>query len=313
MSVVLVDGSNLFSIHFAANTAMDQNGVPIGAIVGCLRFLSKFVAAINPQRVIIFFDGKNGSAKRRSLYKDYKSGRKPRQVIGRQIAFESPEAAANNQDWQFSVLQELLECLPVQIIITDSYETDDAVAEFVKNKKRYGHENSDVYICSTDRDFSQLLREDVFIYNPVSKSFLSTENFIDKYEISHQNWLFYRAICGDQSDNLKGVKGFGAKTLAKVFNITGSVGLTTDSIRESTSQDNKVKKLQENLETIELNWKLMDLSKPLISLSVADKLDYQLLNFEPKLNKKDFIVKCASLGFVDQSILPRFISLVGTK
>lgn len=310
MSVLLVDGTNLFCVHYAANTAMDTNGNPIGAVVGFTRLLSKFVEAMAPEKVIVFFDGKNGSAKRKSLFRDYKGGRKPRMIIGRQIGFSTEDAALRNKDWQFSNLLSLLDCLPVQVVITDDYEADDGAAYFLKHKKRYGHEKSDVIILSCDKDFSQLLSEEVSIYNPINKNFITTENFVEKYEVSHRNWLFFRSVCGDPSDNLDGVKGFGAKTLQKLFDIQNpDATFTPADINASIIDHKNMVKLKEGLDVIERNWKLMDLSNPLISLSTADKLDYQFMNFKPKMNRKDFILQCATLGFVDQAVLPRFIGL----
>lgn len=310
MTTVIIDGSNLFMIHRAANTAMDSGGNPCGGVLGFVRFLSKFVSASEPQRVIILFDGKNGSAKRRSIYKNYKAGRKPRTTIGRTLQFGSESSAIDNQDWQFNNLLHLLACLPVQVMIVDDAEADDAAAYFIKNRHRYSCDG-DVLLVSTDKDFSQLLSDEVSIYNPINKNFVTTENFVEKYEVSHQNWLFFRSICGDASDNLDGVKGFGAKTLQKVFDIQNpELKFDTDSIRNLKSEDKKLLKLKENLDLIERNWKLMDLGNPMISFSTSEKLDYQFLNFEPALNKKDFIVRCSELGFIDQSVLPRFLSLL---
>lgn len=313
MSILLIDGSNVVSIHRSANTALDANGEPVGMIVGTLRLISKLCQTLQPERCIFFIDGKNGSAKRKSLYKNYKAGRKPRLILARTISFVNEKQATDNADWQFNTLLSILETLPIQVVITDSHESDDAIAYHLKYRKRYyGDENKQTIICSCDRDFGQLVSDSVSIYNPINKSYTNPDNFLSKHEVSHQNWLFFRCITGDASDALPGVGGIGPATLKKVFDITSNEKFTIDSIKD-LSDDNKVaKKLKDNIALIELNEKLMSLEEPLISLSVAEKLDYQFTNFEPKMNRVQFILKSSGLPF-DIGAATAFNSLLATR
>jgi DNA polymerase-1 len=306
-SIILIDGTNLIEIHHAANPATNLNGEPIGMVTGFIRFLNKINQIINPTKIIIFFDGKNGSFKRKQIYKNYKGGRKPRTIIGRQIAFSSEAAALSNKDWQFSNLLNILEKLPIQIIITDDYESDDGIAYCVKYKEKY-FKNSDIFIVSCDKDFNQLVSNDVFIYNPINKNFLTHENFIERLGINQNNWLFFRAVCGDSSDCLSGVKGIGQKTLEKIFDLKSDIELSPKSILSDNSNNKIIKKLQENIDIIERNWKLMDLKQPLISYSTLEKLDFQIQSFCPSLNKKDFIIYGSMFGLNDLP-LSGFLSL----
>lgn len=314
MSTLLIDFTNVFMIHWSSNAATNLSGEPIGAVKGSINFLSKFCQAYQPTKCIAFFDGKNGSVKRRSVYKDYKSGRKPRTVIARHIAFESIDAAARNQDYQFKALLDILETLPINVIRCDSFESDDGIAHFVNHKEQYGCDpNEDIIIVSCDKDFLQLLGPNVNIYNPISKKIITQENIVESYEVSAHNWLLYRSITGDKSDNLRGVRGIGVATLKKVLDVASTEKFTIDSIK-NLSDDNKIaKKLKENIELIELNEKLMSLHEPLVSLSATERLDYQFKAFEPRLNKKEFIIKSALLSGVDVSITTNFNSLLTRK
>jgi len=314
MSTLLIDGTNLFMIHWSANPALDLAGNPIGAVSGFTRFVSKFCQAYQPTKCVVFFDGKNGSAKRKSIFKDYKSGRKPRTIIARSIGFETIDAANRNRDYQFKALQEILETLPVNTVICNDFETDDAIGYFIKNKTNYGCENNeDIVIVSCDKDFLQLINDNTNIYNPISKKFISKDNIVENYEVSAANWLFYRSITGDKSDNLDGVKGIGPATLKKLFDITSNEKFEIESIKSLDDNNKIAKKLKENIDLIERNEKLMSLSAPLISLSATDRLHYQLTHFEPRIDKKNFIIKAATINNIDISMTVNFNSLLTRK
>lgn len=293
---------------------MNLQGVPVGGVTGFVKFLSKFCQAFQPTNCVVFFDGKNGSAKRKTIFKEYKSGRKPRTIIGRQIGFESIDAAAKNQDYQFKALMEILETLPVNVIKCDDFEADDGIGFFIKNKQRYTQtQEEDVVIVSCDKDFLQLLSDNVNIYNPISKKIITKENVVENYEVAAVNWLFYRSVTGDKSDNLNGVSGIGAKTLKKVFDVSLNERFTIDSIKNLNEENKIAKKLKESIDIIERNEKLMSLSEPLISLLAAERLDYQIRTFEPRLDKKSFIIKASTINNIDISMAINFNSLLTRK
>ena len=75
--ILLVDGLNLFFRNFTINPSQNEHGVPVGGIKGFLLGLGAAIKQIRPTRVIICFDGRGGSARRRKLYPDYKAKRRP--------------------------------------------------------------------------------------------------------------------------------------------------------------------------------------------------------------------------------------------
>lgn len=295
MTTLLIDGSNLSIIHFTANPALDGNGAPIGMVKGFLNSLAWLVKTLSPSKVIIFFDGKGGSANRREVLPEYKQGRRPPAVVGRMYQFSSQEKADKNREYQFRTLQNLLEFLPVNVIVSNGFETDDGIAYAVKFRKHF--KLDDVIIVSCDRDFYQLISDGVSIYNPMSKKLINAKSVLEEFGIHPQNWLLYRSITGDKSDNVDGVKSFGPKTLLKLFALESEEDRfapediaelynISDCIKDKTVLK-RINMLYENLEKIERNWKLMSLANPMISNHVENFLTQRLENFEPSFKKLD--------------------------
>lgn len=304
MTTLLVDGSNLFIIHLTANPALDGDGAPIGAVKGFLNSMAWLTRQLKPDKVIVFFDGKGGSSKRREILSEYKEGRRPPTVVGRLYQFSSQEKADANRAFQFRTLQDLLEFLPVNVIVSNGFETDDGIAHAVKHRKYF--KLDDIIIVSCDRDFYQLVSDDVAIYNPMSKKLINTKSVVEEFGIHPKNWLFYRSITGDKSDNIDGVKSFGPKTLLKMFELNdgGNEFVPEDiaamfellpEIKDKTTIK-RITMLHENLTKIERNWKLMSLVDPLISNAGENQITARIENFDGSFKKMDLYRALDRLG-----------------
>lgn len=303
MTTLLIDGSNLSIIHFTANPAADSNGVPIGMVKGFLGALAWMNITLKPSRIIIFFDGKNNSTQRKQIFSEYKEGRKGKLVVGRHYKFSTEEAANKNRDYQFFVLRDLLEDLPVSVLICNGFETDDAISYCVKHRKFFNLDP--IHIVSCDKDFYQLIDDNISIYNPMSKKVLSKKDVVEEYGIHPRNWLLYRSIAGDASDNLDGVYGIGPKTLLKLFDLGSEIEfdvedleLLCDSILEEGVEKNKsviknLQKIKSNISVIKRNWSLMSLSEPMVSSLSKDVLDGAVQEKELRYRKLDFWKKAA--------------------
>lgn len=298
MSTVLIDGSNLFMIHVSANPATGIDGVPIGGMKGFLSSLTWITKITNATKVIIFFDGKGGSTKKRQAFKDYKSGRRPPTVVGRFYEFSSVEQCEKNRDYQLGSLLNALDFLPVNAILCNGFEGDDAIA-YVTNFRKFFN-LGDVTIVSCDKDFYQLISEEVKIYNPMSKKFISEQDVVNEFGIHPQNWLFYRSVTGDKSDNIDGVKSFGPKTMLKVFPKIGEregritpedldLLLEVSQEIEDKSIRGRIALLHENKQKIERNWSLMSLEDPMMSNSSKEFLESRLKSFEPHFKRIDLL------------------------
>lgn len=308
MRTLLIDGTNLFIVNYAANPTLDMNGVPSGGIAGTLKSLRRIIGSLKPSKVIFVWDGAQGSAKKRKLFRDYKQGRRPRVIAGRNYAFESIDKAIENKIWQTKILQELIECLPVLQIVTDSVEADDAIAYLVNSCEYFNHTSNIIATC--DKDFYQLINSKTVIYNPIKKCLVTEQSLIEETGYHPKNWLFLKTINGDTSDNIEGVRNFGPKTVSKLFPVKEDLMLEPKVIEETyklqcdlVAQDmgnakwlEKYKVLFENIDLIRRNWELMSLKDVLMNASEKDKLTYQVTNFTPILNKPKFYVSLMKLG-----------------
>lgn len=299
---LIIDGTNLFIRSYVVDPTLDLNGVPVGGIAGTLKSLRAIIRLLKPTKVIFVWDGPGGSIQKRKIFKEYKDGRKPLNVAGQNYVFDNEQSAKQNKLWQMDQLRAIIDNLPVCQIVTNNIEADDAIAYIVKNKNYFNHDVNVIVTC--DKDFYQLIDAKTVIYNPIKKTILTKEDLIKQTGYSPNNWLFFKSINGDQSDNVKGVKGFGEKTIQKLFNVScEDYTLTPEIISEkylACEEKDKTyknyKKLHDNIDLIKSNWKLMSLHEPLISLSIKEKLTNKILNFKPVLNKIQFSLQVMKLG-----------------
>lgn len=303
-NTVIIDGTNLSIIHFTANPAVDENGIPIGMVKGFLNSLLWIKRTLKPTKILIFFDTKGGSIQRRELYSEYKEGRKPKEIVGRYYKFSNSDMAEKNKEYQFSLLKQILEMLPVNVINCRGFESDDGIAYCVNHKDFFKFGNC--FIVSCDKDFYQLISKEVSIYNPMSKKIINEKSVIDEFGIHPHNWLFYRSISGDKSDNVEGVKGFGPKTLLKIFSLESheykydvdDIDAMFESVAsfENESTKKRIVSLYENKKTIERNWKLLSLHEPMISALDKDKITQHIESFKPRFKQLDIYKTVGKLG-----------------
>lgn len=269
--VLLIDGLNMYLRAFSVNGALNDNGVPVGGVIGFLRSLALTIRTITPTRVVVVFDGAGGSQRRRSINPNYKSNRKPHRIT-RWNNFKSLEDEKESMKIQFVRLLSYLELLPVDVISIDKIEADDTIAYLAQN-----YFEEEVVIVSSDQDFLQLVDDRVVVWNANKKKYYTTSEIMKEYGVPAHNFLTYKVLMGDKSDNLPGVKGLGPKKLTKVVpQIIGENILELEPLIEYAQEgDNTMhKRICENKEQLEMNWKLMSLKDPLIS----GKIKLQILD-----------------------------------
>ena len=209
--VLIVDGLNTFIRAYAASPTTNVNGDHIGGISGFLLSVGHAIKAINPTRVIITFDGKDGSAKRRQLFPEYKANRKFKIRLNRAETVDKEDTQLE----QLMRLVEYLEVLPFTVITSDGVEADDVIAYIAEDYMK--ERASQVFIMSSDKDFMQLVNERIHIWSPTKKHLYYTDDVYGEYNIMPHNFALYRALMGDDSDNIPGVNGLGTKTILSRF------------------------------------------------------------------------------------------------
>lgn len=273
--VLIVDGLNTFIRSYAASPVTNEDGIHVGGISGTLMSMGHAIKSINPTRVIVVFDGKGGSSKRREIYSEYKSNRKVKIRLNRAETVEKED----NQWQQLFRLVEYLEHLPITTITADGSEADDVIAYIAHD---YLKVNGDqVFIMSSDKDFYQLVDDKIHIWSPTKKKMYFVDDIYQEFQVYPKNFALYRSLLGDSSDNISGVDGIGDKTVKKRFPIlTEDVLLSVEDLLEYASkQPQKIKIYQSLIEqesVIRRNIQLMQLSDSNISshskLSIINQL-----------------------------------------
>ena len=261
--VLIVDGLNLYLRAFAVNGALNDNGVPVGGLTGFLRSLAYAIREVNPTRVIVVYDGAGGSQRRRKIHSEYKSNRKPGKRITRWDAFKDVSEEKDAMKIQFSRLLDYLDFLPVNVISIDRIEADDTIAYIAHTLL-----NKDVTIMSSDQDFLQLVNERITVWSPTKKKFYTPRMVMDDYGVPAHNFLMYKVLMGDKSDNIEGVKGLGPKKLPKIVpDLLSQNTLNLDFILEHAGKGKEPmhKRIVESETQLKINEELMDLKNPPIS------------------------------------------------
>ena len=267
--ILIIDGLNTFIRAFAANPCMNDDGIHIGGIVGFLLSMGYAIKSFKPTRVIIAFDGSGGSQRRKKIYSEYKANRvanpkKPR--FNRKYNFQNKKQEDQLMRLEMSRLIEYLENTPIQIITIDNIEADDTIA-YIKTL----FNNSNIIIMSSDRDFLQLVDKKTTVWSPTKKKHYTEKRVLEEYKVSSNNFILYKTILGDKSDNIPGIKGWGSKTILKKIDILKNID-NTYNLKDIFSYADKynITKLLENKKILERNYKLMQLLD--VNISGQNKL-----------------------------------------
>ena len=287
--ILIIDGLNTFIRVFSAVPALNDDGMHIGGVTGFLRSVASAIRQHKPTRCIIVFDGKGGSTRRKSLYPNYKANRAVKTKFNRYEEFASLQDEQQSMKQQFGRMVEYLQALPITTMAIDQIEADDAMA-YIANEI-FTEPDNRVTIVSTDRDFLQLVNERITVWSPVKKIMYTPAVMREEFGLDSKNYLLYRALTGDKSDNIPGVNGVGLKTMLQQFPLmTENAEVSVESFVEYAETVDKKYKIHEtvaqNKELIELNYRLMQLKNVDISGNIK-MLIMNLVNEE--INKMDVL------------------------
>lgn len=209
--LLLVDGSNLLFQMFFGMPAriVSQNGKPIQGVVGFVGALLRIIKITEPTHVLVVFDGEKDN-ERKELNSNYKSNR---------IDYSN----VNDEDnpfSQISMIYDALEHLEIKHVETTEFEADDLIASYAMN-----FNSGDVIISSHDSDFFQIVSDKISVMRYRGKNTIScdTHYIEERFGVTPDKFLDFKALVGDKADNIKGVKGIGPKTASKFINQFGSI------------------------------------------------------------------------------------------
>ena len=225
--ILLIDGSSLiFRAFYAIRNLTTKDGVFVNGVYGFLNMYYKALELINPTHIFVAFD-KGSKTFRHNEFADYKGTR---------------DNAPNEITYQFGILKDLLSSMNVNYLELDEYEADDIIGTIAKLAQKEGFE---VDIFTGDRDYLQLVDDNILVYltkKGISEiKLMNTESILEEYDLSPKQLIDVKALQGDSSDNIPGVKGVGEKTALKLIQEYGNLENLYENI------DNLKGKLKENL------------------------------------------------------------------
>lgn len=193
MKILLIDGYNMFHKSRYGYTKGEY-----GTVYTFFRSFRALVEQMSPDKVVVALEGRPKF--RYELYAEYKSNRK---ISNEQVdKLESYKQFKAQKD----IIVDILSKLPIDLAYSQDYEADDVIGDLVINK----YKNDECIVVTGDTDFIQLFdkRSDVKIYNPIKKDWVSPTSY---------NYVEWKSLVGDTSDNIKGISRVGPKTAEKIL------------------------------------------------------------------------------------------------
>lgn len=275
--VLIVDSMNTFIRSFAMLQSMNPQGHHTGGLVGFLRSLGYLTRTIEPTRIICVFDGQGSSTNRKSMNSDYKANRNIKRITNWEIFDDKADEYAS-MTMQMHRLVEYLQCLPVTLISIDKVEADDIISYLAQGFASKGNKAT---IVSSDKDFLQIVGENLEVYSPIKKKTYTKKEVQEEMGMLPENYLIMKALLGDDSDNLSGVKGLGPKTLIKEFpGIVEDPLFELNDIQRICEEKLQTKKIFAQIlydwDKVKLNHEMMNLLEPRLSdeeiIHILDKI-----------------------------------------
>ncbi len=302
---LLVDGNSVMKMSLV-DKRVNGKGEEYGMVFQTLLQIKMQLQRKNFNHVYIMFDGDQSGQLRYDIYKDYKANRDKNyngseydkaindycKKVLKYSKNNSEKKKIEDEDANFQRQREILfkcfEELFCRQLIFDYVEGDDLIAYYCKHKKP----NEKIVIVSGDRDLTQLIADDICVYVTQLKKYITPQNHIQYIGYTHENVMLKKVICGDVSDNIKGIKGLGEKTFFELFPDAKTKKLSLDDIidmshkliEERASKKLKPLKSTENIinrvtngcqgtDIFEINKKIIDLNNPLLTEEAIIGLD----------------------------------------
>jgi len=202
---LIIDGDNCAWRNFYAMGGLSYGGEPTGAIFGFFRDILDLQDTFCTPNIAFCFD--SGPSLRTQLLPDYKSSRRTRERI---LPREQKRALKGLRSQLDKLCWEHLPAIGFKNVFCEKgYEADDLIASLVRDIEDY------IIIVSTDHDLYQLLDDRVIVYDQRKKKAISRKSFIEHYGVDPYTWDLVKAITGDTTDDIPGIRGIGVKTACK--------------------------------------------------------------------------------------------------
>lgn len=241
--IYLVDVSSMFfRAFYAIRPLSTPSGTPVNAVYGFLSMITKLFKEEKPDYMVFTYDRKEPSF-RKDLYPEYKANRS---TMPDDLAVQIP------------YIKKLAEYLGIPALEVPLYEADDIIGTLVQLGLKHHHE---VVIVSGDKDFGQLIRKHVVLYDTMKDVKYDEAGVLEKWGVRPDQFIDYQALVGDSSDNIPGVAGIGPKGAQKLLQQFKSVEdiyehldqVDSKGVREKLEKSRDMAFLSKKLVTIALD------------------------------------------------------------
>ena len=209
--IILVDGNNLlfrsyYATAYTGNMMKNSKGFPTNGLYGFINMMNRIIKEEDPQYILVAFD--KGKTFRHDKYEVYKAGR---------------QAMPDELKLQFPVAKEILGAMGIKYFEIDNYEADDIIGTMSKIVDE--EDEFIATIVSSDKDLLQLISDEVTVKLLKSNDhiMMTPEVFRETYKVDPIRMIDLKALMGDSSDNIPGVKGIGEKTAISLIEKYGSL------------------------------------------------------------------------------------------
>lgn len=256
----LLDGHALvYRAHYAFITRplINSKGLNTSAITGMTRFIWDIIRNQNPTHIAVAFD-LHGPTFRNDLYPEYKANR---------------EAQPEDITTALPYIKEIIEGFNIPIVTKKGFEADDVIGTLAKQAEREGFK---VYMVTPDKDYAQLVSDNIFMYKPARKGngveVLGISEILEKWQIKRvEQVIDVLGLQGDAVDNIPGIPGIGAKTAVKLLDQFDSLeGLLANTDKLKGKQKEKVEAFSEQGR----------LSKQLATIDIEVPIQFDAKQFE---------------------------------
>lgn len=264
--IVLIDGNNLlfrsyYATAYSGSMMKNSHGLATNALYGFINMLNKIMQEENPEYVMVAFD--KGKTFRHLKYEVYKGGRS-----------ETP----NELIEQFPYARRLCDSMGIKYFEIDNYEADDIIGTFAKKVDE--DKDLEALIVSSDKDLLQLITDKVKVKLLKMHDYImmDKQTFYDTYGLIPPLMVDLKALMGDASDNIPGVKGIGEKTALSLLHTYGSLNgvyENIDNIKGKTKE-----KLLNDKEMAYLSYDIATIYKEVPINTDIDNIKYLGINDE---------------------------------
>ena len=278
--LLLIDGNSIINrAYFAMPPLNDSEGRNVNAVFGFLNILIKVVADYTPQKLVVAFDMR-GHNFRKDIYPEYKANRKG-----------MPDDLAQ----QMPILHDVLDQMQVMVVEKPGVEADDIIGTIT------AHFDGESFIVSGDRDMLQLVSDNVTVLltkrGVTEVESVTPQTLLTNYGLTPAQVIEYKALRGDTSDNIPGVRGIGEKTAMALLEKYGdidtlfaNVDAEKGALREKLAEGKQMAYVSKQLATIVRNAEIeYDLANcGLYTLNAAVRETLEKLQFRSLVSRLDF-------------------------